>query len=86
MSAYDCRTRRESSSPNAPFINRHEYDNISGWCAWGCGCRRDGRVVKLKTGDLIYPGNPMTAEEEVRFRAYAFAENDKKRPARRSAA
>jgi hypothetical protein len=77
MNAYDCRDRREST--DGPWINQHTYDPISGWCYWSCGCRVDGRVIKNKTGDVIYPGTGLSEADKPKFAAWAQAENDKQR-------
>lgn len=79
MNATDCRLRRAFASSTSPILNQHEYDHISGWCQWGCGCRSDGRVTRTSTGDIIYPGRGLTDEERPKFEAWARAENDKKR-------
>ena len=77
MRADECRPRRESTADNAAFVQRHEYDPISGWCAWGCGCRSDGRIIKVKSGDVIYDGRGLSADEKTRFAAFAKAENER---------
>lgn len=68
MGMYDCRVRRESL--DAPFIRRHEYDPGSGWCYWGCGCRSDGRVIRMKDGKVIQPGPTYTPAQLDDLRAW----------------
>lgn len=70
MGVNDCRVRRASSDPKAPFIQRHEHHPISGWCVWGCGCRNDGRVIRIKDGSVLLPGRQYTPAEIDRYRAW----------------
>lgn len=69
MGMFDCRARREHSGANAGYISRHEYDPASGWCAWSCGCRNDGRVVN-KDGKVLNQGPKYTDAQLADFRQY----------------
>lgn len=69
MGMFDCRPRREYAGEKAAWISRHEYDPASGWCAWSCGCRNDGRVVN-RDGKVINRGPVYTSEQIENFREY----------------
>ena len=35
---------------------KHDFDWYSGWCRNGCGNRDDGRVINMRSGDVIHRG------------------------------
>ncbi|WP_454137246.1 hypothetical protein [Microbacterium paulum] len=67
MSIHDCRIHRDAAGKT---IMRHEFHAISGWCLWGCGSRNDGRIISIKSGQVISPGRTYTREELTRLRAW----------------
>lgn len=70
MNMYDCRIRREHGGDNARMIVQHQYDPKSGWCLHNCGCRSDGRVIKVKSGEVLAPGHQYTDADMRHFAAW----------------
>lgn len=44
---------------------RHNFDWYSGWCRHGCGNREDGRVINIRSGDVIHRGIDYDAKPEL---------------------
>lgn len=47
---------------------KHDFDFYSGWCRVGCGNRSDGRVINMRTGDVVHAGPAYTEETLEPFR------------------
>lgn len=52
------------------FSQGHAFDEVSGWCNYGCGVRDDGRMVKADRG-VVANGPEYTPEELQHFRTKA---------------
>lgn len=52
------------------YSQGHAFDAVSGWCAYGCGTRDDGRMVKADRG-VVATGPEYTPEQLQSFRTKA---------------